>query len=136
MQKIEILNLTDWQRWSQALTTQFKYGKFKPFEIEIKDIKDSVSRNQQSYLYSTVYPLLKQGFIDAGYDIRNMDIEDFDYFMRKQFYSKRVVTSKGEEIIPKRLCFGKGKKDEVSVYIDQLLRVAAKIGCYIPSPTN
>lgn len=135
MTKIAILNLTDWQRFYQALNTRFANGKFKPFDIETTDIKDSVSRNQQSYIYGVVYPHLKQGLIDAGYEIEHITEEQFDYFMRGMFYFDIVTTKKGEVKVPKRLCFTKAHKDEVTGYIDDLLRFGAKIGCYIPSPT-
>lgn len=136
MTKTAILNLTDWTRWTQALTTQFNNGKFKPFDIEVKEIKDSVSRRQQAYIYGVVYPYLKQGLLDCGYEVKTLTDEQFDYFMRQMFYFDIVPTKKGEVKVPKRLCFTKAHKDEVTGYIEDLLAFGAKIGCYIPSPTN
>lgn len=131
--KQAILNITDWQRYVEAMNYKLQ-NKFKPFDIEAKVIKDTVSRNQQSYIYGVVYPRLKQGFIDAGYnEVKSLEEEEFDYFMREMFYYKIVQTRKGEKKIPKRLNFSKGKKDEVSGYISDLLHLASKLGCYIPS---
>lgn len=130
--KQAILNPSDWIRYTEAMTNKLKM-KFKPFEIEVKVIKDAVSRNQQSYIFGVVYPRLKQALIDAGYEIQNLEEDEFDYFMREMFYYKIVQTSKGEKKVPKRLNFAKGKKDEVSGYISDLLHLASKLGCYIPS---
>lgn len=135
MPKCEIINLSDWARYVEAMNNKLQ-SKFKPFEVETKDIKDSVSRAQQSYIFGTIYPRIKQALIDAGYDIRSLDDDEFDYFMREMFYYKIVKTSKGEKKIPKRLCFVKGKKDEVSLYIDDLLKFASRVGCYIPSSSG
>ena len=122
----------DWTRYTEAMTNKLKL-KFKPFEIEVKSIKDAVSRNQQCYIYGVIYPRLREALLDAGYDIRHIDDDQFDYFLRGMFYYSIVTTSKGEHKIPKRLCFDKGHKDEVSGYISDLLDFASKLGCYIPS---
>lgn len=135
MPKCEILNICDWARYAEAMTNKLQKS-FKAFEIETKDIKDSVSRAQQSYIFGTIYPRLKQALIDAGYDIRSLEADEFDYFLREMFYFKIVKTSKGEKKIPKRLCFTKGKKEEVSLYIDDLLSFASRLGCYIPSSSG
>lgn len=132
MPKVDILNITDWGRYIEAMNNQFQKG-FKPFEIQIKEIKDSVSRKQQRYIFGVIYPRLKQAFISAGYDIRDLEEEEFDYFMREMFHYKIIQTSKGDKKVPKRLNFAKGKKEEVSVYIDKLLSCASRLGCYIPS---
>ena len=130
--KQAILNPVDWMRYTEAMTNKLKM-KFKPFEIEVRVIKDTVSRNQQSYIFGVIYPRLKQALVDAGYEIESLEEEEFDYFMREMFYYKIVKTRKGERKIPKRLNFSKGKKDEVSNYISDLLSLASKLGCYIPS---
>ena len=130
--KQAILNPMDWTRYTEAMTNKLKL-KFKPFEIEVKSIKDAVSRNQQCYIYGVIYPRLREALLDAGYDIRHIDDDQFDYFLRGMFYYSIVTTSKGEHKIPKRLCFDKGHKDEVSGYISDLLDFASKLGCYIPS---
>lgn len=135
MPKNDILNMADWARYVEAMNNKLQM-KFKSFEIQTKEIKDSVSRAQQSYLYSTIYPRLKEGLIHAGYDIRSLEEDEFDYFMREMFYYKVVKTSKGEKKIPKRLCFTKGKKDEVSLYITDLLNFASRLGVYIPSSSG
>ena len=126
MPKMTILNTTDWTRFVEATNRKISQT-FKPFEIETKDIKDMVSRKQQSY------PRLKQALLAAGYEIQNITDDQFDYFMRGMFYFDIVKTSKGEVKIPRRLCFEKGYKEEVCQYIDDLLHFAAKLGCYIPS---
>lgn len=130
--KQAILNPMDWIRYTEAMTNKLKLN-FKPFEIEVKSIKDAVSRNQQCYIYGVIYPRLREALLDAGYDIRHIDDDQFDYFLRGMFYYSIVTTSKGEHKIPKRLCFDKGHKDEVSGYISDLLDFASKLGCYIPS---
>lgn len=132
MPKLTILNVTDWARFVEATNAKLKKN-FKAFEIETKDIKDMVSRKQQSYIYGCVYPRLKQALLNAGYEIQNISDDQFDYFMRGMFYFDIVKTSKGETKIPRRLCFEKGYKEDVSQYIDDLLHFAAKLGCYIPS---
>lgn len=136
MPKMTILNTTDWTRFVEA--TNHKISQtFKPFEIETKDIKDMVSRNQQCYIYGVIYPCLKQGLLEAGYEsLQNISDEQFDYFMRSMFYFDIVETAKGEQKLPKRLNFGKAKKDEVTGYINDLLQFGAKIGVYIPSPNE
>ena len=130
--KQAILNPMDWTRYTEAMTNKLKM-KFKPFEIEVRSIKDAVSRNQQNYIYGVIYPRLREALLDAGYDIRHIDDDQFDYFLRGMFYYSIVTTSKGEHKLPKRLCFDKGHKDEVSGYISDLLDFASKLGCYIPS---
>lgn len=132
MPKMTILNTTDWTRFVEATNRKISQT-FKPFEIETKDIKDMVSRKQQSYIFGYVYPRLKQALLAAGYEIQNITDDQFDYFMRGMFYFDIVKTSKGEVKIPRRLCFEKGYKEEVCQYIDDLLHFAAKLGCYIPS---
>ncbi|MBQ4438459.1 hypothetical protein II898_06245 [bacterium] len=132
MTKILILNPEDWRRFVEAQNSKLRKS-FKPFEIEAKTVGDMVSRKQQSYIYAAIYPRLKEALIDAGYSIQNLTENQFDYFMREMFYSDIVVTSKGEKKIPRRLCFDKAHRDEVSKYIDDLLHFASQIGCYIPS---
>jgi hypothetical protein len=132
MTKILILNPEDWRRFVEAQNSKLRKS-FKPFEIEAKTVGDMVSRKQQSYIYAAIYPRLKDALIDAGYRIQNLTENQFDYFMREMFYSDIVVTSKGEKKIPRRLCFDKAHRDEVSKYIDDLLHFASQIGCYIPS---
>lgn len=132
MTKILILNPEDWRRFVEAQNSKLRKS-FKPFEIEAKTVGDMVSRKQQSYIYAAIYPRLKETLIDAGYRIQNLTENQFDYFMREMFYSDIVVTSKGEKKIPRRLCFDKAHRDEVSKYIDDLLHFASQIGCYIPS---
>lgn len=132
MTKILILNPEDWRRFVEAQNSKLRKS-FKPFEIEAKTVGDMVSRKQQSYIYAAIYPRLKKALIDAGYRIQNLTENQFDYFMREMFYSDIVVTSKGEKKIPRRLCFDKAHRDEVSKYIDDLLHFASQIGCYIPS---
>ena len=132
MTKILILNPEDWRRFVEAQNSKLRKS-FKPLEIEAKTVGDMVSRKQQSYIYAAIYPRLKEALIDAGYSIQNLTENQFDYFMREMFYSDIVVTSKGEKKIPRRLCFDKAHRDEVSKYIDDLLHFASQIGCYIPS---
>lgn len=132
MTKILILNPEDWRRFVEAQNSKLRKS-FKPFEIEAKTVGDMVSRKQQSYIYAAIYPRLKEALIDAGYRIQNLTENQFDYFMREMLYSDIVVTSKGEKKIPRRLCFDKAHRDEVSKYIDDLLHFASQIGCYIPS---
>lgn len=135
MSKCEILNMSDWARYVDVMNNKLQKS-FKSFEIETKEIKDIVSRAQQSYIFGQIYPRLKQALIDAGYDIRSLEADELDYFLREMFYYKVVQTSKGEKKIPKRLCFTKGKKDEVSLYINDLLKFASRLGCYIPSSSG
>ena len=130
--KTTIINLTEWQRYVQAMNNKLMRN-FKPFDIEVKAVKDRVSRNQQAYIFGVVYPRLKQGLIDCGYELENISEDQFDYFMREMFYFDIVNTSKGERKLPRRLCFSKAHKDEVSKYIDELLRFASQVGIYIPS---
>lgn len=130
--KTTIINLTEWQRYVQAMNTKLLH-RFKPFDIETKEVKDRVSRNQQAYIFGVIYPRLKQGLIDCGYEIENITDDQFDYFMREMFHSDVVKTTKGEKKIPRRLCFSKAHKDEVTKYIDDLLRFASQVGVYIPS---
>ena len=130
--KTTIINLTEWQRYVTAMNNKL-VRNFKPFDIEVKAVKDRVSRNQQAYIFGVVYPRLKQGLLDCGYELENITDEQFDYFMREMFYFDIVNTSKGERKLPRRLCFSKAHKDEVSKYINDLLMFASKIGVYIPS---
>jgi hypothetical protein len=106
---------------------------FKPFDIETKEVKDRISRNQQCYVFGIVYPRLRQGLVDCGYELNNITDEQFDYFMREMFYFDVVQTSKGEKRIPRRLSFSKANKKEVTKYINELLMFASKVGVYIPS---
>ncbi len=134
--KHAILNISDWHRYVEAMNNKLT-RHFKPFDVETKDIKDTVSRNQQCYIFGAIYPRLKQALIDIGYeDLRNITERQFDYFMRGMFYFDIVRTSKGETKIPRPLNFEKGKKGEVSGYIEDLLQFASKIGCYIPGNYN
>ena len=133
--KQAIINITEWTRYVEAMNNKLR-NRFKPFEIETKEIKDAVSRNQQSYIYGVIYPRLKQALIDAGYEIQNITDDQFDYFMREMFYFDVIKTSKGERKLPRRLCFAKAYKDDVSKYISELLSFASKLGCYIPSSSG
>lgn len=133
--KENILNISDWVRFEEFLNNRFQ-SSFKPVTIEVKEIKSTVSRNQQCYIYGVIYPRLKQGLIEAGYEINNITDEQFDYFMRGMFYFDLVTTKKGEHKLPRRLCFDKAHKDEVTGYIEDLLKFGAKIGVYIPSPNE
>jgi len=130
--KTTIINLTEWQRYVQAMNNKLMRN-FKPFDIEVKAVKDRVSRNQQAYIFGVIYPRLKQGLLDCGYELQNISEDQFDHFMREMFYFDVVKTSKGERKLPRRLCFSKANKDEVSKYIDDLLRFASQVGIYIPS---
>ncbi len=130
--KQSILNMTDWYRYTEAMTNKLS-RKFKPFDIDVQVIKDTISRNQQRYIYGVIYPRLKNALLEAGYeDLKNITDDQFDYFMRGMFYFDIVHTSKGEHKLPRRLNFEKGKKDEVSGYIEDLLQFASRLGCYIP----
>lgn len=133
MQEI-IYKLDEWKRFSDMQTTKLE-KRFNPFTIEIHRL-DAVSRSQQSYIYGVIYPHLKEALTDAGYNIKNITDDQFDYFMREMFYYDIITTSKGEKKIPRRLCFSKGKKEEVTKYIEDLLAFGAQLGCYIPSPTD
>lgn len=133
--KHKIINITEWTRYVEAMNNKLRFN-FKPFEIETKEIKDAVSRNQQSYIYGVIYPRLKQALLDAGYEIQNITEDQFDYFMREMFYFDIIKTSKGERKLPRRLCFSKAYKDDVSGYITDLLQFASKLGCYIPSSSG
>ena len=73
MPKMTILNTTDWTRFVEATNRKISQT-FKPFEIETKDIKDMVSRKQQSYIFGCVYPRLKQALLAAGYEIQNITL--------------------------------------------------------------
>ncbi|MBQ5900965.1 MAG: hypothetical protein IIW86_03795, partial [Clostridia bacterium] len=127
-----IYKLTDWKRYAETLTNKLQ-KRFKPFTVEVKML-DAVSREQQCYIFGVIYPHLRQALIDAGYEIENITSDQFDYFMRSMFYFDIVKTTKGETKIPRRLNFGKGKKAEVTAYIEDLLAFGARLGCYIPSP--
>lgn len=70
MAKLTILNVTDWARFVEATNAKLRKN-FKAFEIETKDIKDMVSRKQQSYIFGCVYPRLKQALLAAGYEIKS-----------------------------------------------------------------
>lgn len=133
--KQTILNMTDWQRYVEAANNKLGHA-FKPFTIETKEIKDAISRNQQCYIYGVIYPHLKEALLSAGYEIQNITDDQFDYFMRGMFYFDVVRTSKGEQKLPRRLCFSKAHKDEVCGYINDLLMFGSKLGCYIPSPNQ
>ena len=111
MQEI-IYKLSDWKRFSDMQTAKLE-KRFKPFTIEIHRL-DAVSRSQQEYIFGVIYPHLREALKFAGYNLENIDEYQFDYFMRKMFYFDIVTTSKGEEKIPRRLNFAKGKKHEVS----------------------
>ena len=54
MAKLTILNVTDWARFVEATNAKLRKN-FKAFEIETKDIKDMVSRKQQSYIFGCFY---------------------------------------------------------------------------------
>lgn len=57
--KQSILNMTDWYRYTEAMTNKLS-RKFKPFDIDVQVIKDTISRNQQRYIYGVIYPRLKK----------------------------------------------------------------------------
>lgn len=134
--ELDILQKSDLERAIPFIQTKYSTD-FKPIVITIREIKDKISRAQQKYLFGVVYKYLRQGLIDAGYSsVKLLDDDEFDYFLRGMFHYKTVETSKGATKIPKRLCFGKAHKDEVCLYIDELIRFGAKIGTFIPSPTN
>ena len=138
MAEAEIYTPADFTRFVTMVNASIsKQPIFKPFIVTLKGVKDEVSRQQQKYIHGVVYPHLRTQLIENGYVcVKDMDDEDFDYFMRGMFYFKIVLTSKGEVKIPKRLCFGIGKKEEVVGYIDNLLRFGAEIGVHIPSPQS
>ena len=130
--KQSILNMTDWYRYTEDMTNKLS-RKFKPFDIDVQTIKDTVSRNQQHYIYGVIYPRLKNALVEAGYgEFKNVTDSQFDYYMRDMFYFDIVQIFNEEKKIPRRLNFEKGKKDEVSGYIEDLLQFASRMGCYIP----
>lgn len=61
MPKMTILNTTDWTRFVEATNRKISQT-FKPFEIETKDIKDMVSRKQQSYIFGCRLSKIKTSF--------------------------------------------------------------------------
>jgi len=135
MTRYLIANAADWKRFVEFQNSKVAKA-FKPFEIEAKTVGDMVSRKQQAFIYSAIYPQLREALLKAGYEIKHLTEYQFDYFMREMFYSDIVVTSKGEKKVPRRLCFDKGHRDEVSQYIDDLLRFASQLGCFIPTSLN
>lgn len=136
MKECEIYSQADFERFTAMQHALFSKG-FKPFIIIVKAIKDHVSRQQQKYIYGIVYPHLKAQLVENGYDsVKDMDEDDFDYFLRQMFYFKTIITSKGKTKLPKRLSFGLGKKEDVIGYIDNLLKFGANIGVHIPSPQD
>lgn len=137
MKECEIYGLNDFRRFVDMMNLQVVKEKFKPFVITIKTIKDHVSRQQQKYIFGVCYPHLRAQLIENGYEeVKNLSDEDFDYMLRGMFYFKTVITSQGEQHIPKRLRLGVANKDEVISYINSLLDFGARLGVLIPSPTD
>ena len=138
MHDFEIYTLTDFERFVNIMREKvMKQPRFKPMSVNVKDIKDHISRQQQKYIFGVVYEHLRAQLIENGYkEVKDLDEHEFDYMLREMFYYKEVHTSAGTKKIPKRLCFGIGKKDEVCRYIDDLLMFGDKIGVLIPSPTE
>ena len=138
MRDFELYSMVDFERFCNLMRSSFKkQPQFKPISISVKEVKDQVSRQQQKYIYGVVYGHLRAQLIENGYkEVKDLDEHEFDYMLREMFYFKEVRTSAGTKKIPKRLCFGIGKKDEVCRYIDNLLMFGDQIGVLIPSPTE
>ena len=138
MRDFDLYTLADFERFVNIMREKvMKQPRFKPMSVNVKDIKDHISRKQQKYIYGVVYEHLRAQLIENGYkEVKDLDEQEFDYMLREMFYYKEVQTSAGTKKIPKRLCFGIGKKDEVCRYIDNLLMFGDKIGVIIPSPTE
>lgn len=110
-------------------------SNFKPFIIEKREIKNSISRNQQCYIFGIVYPTLKAGLVEQGReDINRLSNDSFDTLCRTAFFFELVETEKGVIKIPRRLCFNKAHHEEVATYIEDLIRYATQSGIYIPEP--
>ncbi len=140
MTEIEIYTLSDFERFYRSKVSEIARkanAKFPAFVLTVKAIKDRVSRQQQKYIFGVLYPNIRQGLLDDGYEtVQNLDADEFDYLMRQMFYYKTILTKKGEQKVPKRLSFGAGKKEDVCRYIDSLLRFGSQIGVYIEAPSD
>ena len=138
MREFDLYTSADFERFVNLMRGQMqKQVRFNPVSVRVKNITDHVSRQQQKYIFGVVYEHLRAQLIENGYkEVKDLDEHEFDYMLREMFYFKEVHTSAGTKKIPKRLCFGIGKKDEVCRYIDNLLMFGDKIGVLIPSPTE
>lgn len=111
---------------------------FKPIEITIQEVSNSVTRRQHNYLFGVVYEYLKQAYLDAGYEeYLAMDVETFHTRMKTKFYYELVAFPEFGGIhipVAKSLKLGKAVKSDVVEYITRLIIEGANLGVEIPSP--
>lgn len=137
--EMDFYHYTDATRGIHALLQRLEQKKntFRPFTVKLSLIKDKVSRNQQCFIFGVLYPAIKAQLIEMGYDAyKTADEDEFHNAMKSLFYYREFPTKTGFIKVPKTLKLGKGNKQEVHDYIEDLLKFAAQIGVYIQTPTE
>lgn len=136
---------------SISFTTKVKNGKitsnrkpisdavaaFEDKEITITIAKKSKKRSneQNAYLWGVVYPIVKNGLKDAGYN--NVSTEQVHELLKSMFIKEDLVSESTGEVMT---IVGRSSELTTSQFMEYLEDIkqfaAEQLNCYIPDPNE
>jgi len=122
-----ISNTAAWERFQQ----QLKPGKWL---VSAKSFKKR-SNNQNKYYHGCMVPLVKQGLIDMGWDIRDED--EAHEFIKEKFLRKKIVNKETGEVKEIPGSTAKLTTVQFNELIEDVIRFGAEyLGIQIPYPSE
>lgn len=105
-------------------------------EIILSTVSVKQTDEQRGYYHSTVKPHVFLMLREAGYDdIKTID--DAHWMMKMLFLPRRPFRDpRTGDVLEQPGSTSGLDKEEYSVFLDQVLRLAAELGYYIPPPTK
>lgn len=114
----------------------FRRAKPGFYEITIKQKRDRRSNAQNRWLWGKIYPMLLQGFLDAGWDEFTCE-EEVHEWCKQHFSGKRVVNRITGEVDNLPNSTKKMDTIEFCSYCEQLRTMAVEyLGITIPEPNK
>lgn len=120
----------------RSLINYFSIAKNGTYQITIKRVHWKRSNRQNAWLWGCIYPLLKYGMIDAGWD-NITDEDDVHEFFKQLLSGKRIVNKQSGEIITIPNSTKQMDTLEFSTYCEKLREYGKEyLGIEIPEPTK
>lgn len=113
--------------------TDLKGGEY---DIVIKPHRKRRTDSQNSYLWGVVYPMVLQGFIDAGWD-EITNVEQIHEICKARFLTTEAINKHTGEVINFPVSTAKMNTIQFSTYVEQITDFAMNnLNVVIPQPKN